>query len=290
MYNEFAKCHPFVNFLYFLFVISVTVFFNHPVIMVISLVSSLTYSALIVGRKFLKYLFFFIIPMCLLCGALNPVFNHQGMTILMYFQDRNPLTLESIVYGAVSAVLLASVMMWFVCFNGVMDSDKIIYLFGRVVPSLATIITMVMRLVPMYASHFKDVYKVRASTMGNMDIVKKLRAGLASVSSTTTWALENAVYTADSMTSRGYGTGKRNFYSDFMFTKRDAGLLIFLIGAGAVFFVSALSGGGYAMYFPYIKLGENLWLNLTAYVSFGIVSFMPVCFNLWEDLKWRFLK
>lgn len=290
MYNEFAKCHPFVNFLYFLFVLSVTVFFNHPVITVISLVSSLSYCVFIKGRHIFKYIFMFILPLCILCGALNPVFNHQGMTILLYFKDGNPLTLESIVYGAVAAALLASVMMWFVCFNDVMDSDKIIYLFGRVVPSIATVITMVMRLVPMYASHVKEVYKVRASTVEKLNMTRKLKVGLDSVSSTTTWALENAVYTADSMTSRGYGSSKRSFYSDFMFIKRDAGILIFLLVAGAVFFSCALMGGGYAMYFPYIKFGENVVLNWAAYLSFGVAAFMPVCFNLWEDLKWRLLK
>lgn len=290
MYNEFAKCHPFVNFLYFLFVLSVTVFFNHPVITGISLVSAVVYCAFIMGSQLLKYLFLFILPLCILCGALNPVFNHQGMTILLYFKDGNPLTLESIVYGAVAAVLLASVMLWFVCFNDVMDSDKIIYLFGRVVPSIATVITMVMRLVPMYASHIKEVYKVRVFDIKRLNLRRKLKAGLDSVSSTTTWALENAVYTADSMTSRGYGSSRRSFYSDFMFTGRDAGLLIFLLAAGTVFFSCAMMGGGYAMYFPYIKFGENSLLNWAAYLSFGVAAFMPVCFNLWEDLKWRFLK
>lgn len=290
MYNEFAKCHPFVNFLYFLFVISVTVFFNHPVIIGISLACALLYGFCIRGTALLKYIFLFIVPMCLICGALNPLFNHQGMTILLYFKDGNPLTLESIVYGAASALLLAGVMLWFVCFNSVMDSDKIIYLFGRTVPSAATVITMVMRLVPMYGAHIKEVYKVRASAQEKLGVYKKLMTGLASLSSATTWALENAVYTADSMTSRGYGGGKRSFYSNFMFTKRDAGLLIFLTVSGAVFFLSALGGGGYAVYFPYIKLGENFLLNLTAYVSFGLASLMPVCFNLREDLKWRFLK
>ena len=37
--------------------------------------------------------------MILLIVLVNPVFNHEGMTILTYFPWDNPLTLESIVYG-----------------------------------------------------------------------------------------------------------------------------------------------------------------------------------------------
>lgn len=290
MYDEFAKCHPFVNFLYFLLVICVTVFFDHPVIIGISLAGALIYSAVTAGRRILKYFLLIVLPMCLLCGALNPLFNHQGMTILWYFENGNPLTLESIVYGAVAAALLAAVMLWFVSFNGVMNADKIIFLFGKAVPSAATVITMVMRLVPMYGSHFKEVYRVRAADCKAVNFYGKLKIGLASVSSTATWALENAVYTADSMTSRGYGASKRSFYSDFMFTKRDCVLTAFLLAAAAVFFASYLSGGGYAMYFPYIRLGENTALNAAAYASFGVLAFMPFCFDIWEELKWRFLK
>lgn len=290
MYNEFTKCHPFVNFFCFLFAITVTVLFNHPIITAVSFAGAMIYGITLSGSKMLKYFFIFVLPLCLLCGIFNPVFNHQGMTILLYFQDGNPLTLESVVYGGVSALLLASVLLWFVSFNQVMDSDKIIYLFGRAVPSLATVITMVMRLVPMYVCHFKEVYRLRALEINSFNVLKKIRISLASVSSTTTWALENAVFTADSMTARGYGSSKRSFYSDFVFTKRDFILLSFMILAAVVFSVSAVMGGGYAMYFPYIKMGDNHFFNISAYISFGSVCFMPVFFNVWEELKWRFLR
>lgn len=290
MYKEFCSCHPFVLFLYFAFVISVTVFFNHPVITAISLLSSFVCSLCLCGKRILKYFFMFVLPLCLLCGVLNPVFNHQGMTILAYFSDGNPLTLESVVYGAVAAMLLAGVLLWFISFNGVMDSDKVIYLFGRVVPSAATVITMVMRLVPMYAEHFKQVYSLKILEKHKRGIHLRLEAALSSVSATATWALENAVYTADSMTSRGYGTGRRSFYSDFVFSKRDWAALAVTVLFAAVFFCSAAAGGGYAMYFPYIRFGREPLLNWAAYVSFGAGSLTPVYFEVWEAVKWRFLK
>lgn len=290
VYKEFYRCHPFVLFIYFLFIISVTVLFNHPVITALSLVSSLVCGVCLSGKKTLKYFLLFVLPLCLVCGALNPVFNHQGMTIITYFSDGNPLTLESVVYGAVSAMLLAAVLLWFMSFNRVMDSDKIIYLFGRAVPSLATVITMVMRLVPMYSCHFRQVYLLKVPGKQKHGFCQKLWAGLSAVSATATWALENAVFTADSMTARGYGTGKRSFYSDFHFTKRDGVFLTVTLLFASAFFIAAAMGGGFAMYFPYIRFGENPWLNTAAYVSFGAGALFPVYFNIWEALKWRFLK
>lgn len=290
MYKEFYRCHPFVVFLYFAFVVFVTVFYNHPVITAISLLSSLLCGLCLCGKRTLKYFLLFVLPFCVLCGGLNPVFNHQGMTILGYFSDGNPVTLESVVYGAVASMLLAGTLLWFISFNAVVDADKIIYLFGRVVPSAATVITMVMRLVPMYAEHFKQVYSLKILGRDKKTVHIRLSAALSSVSATATWALENAVFTADSMTSRGYGTGKRSFYSDFVFTKRDGISLAAAVSFMAVFFCSAAAGGGYAQYFPYIRFGKELWLNLTAYISFGAVSLLPLYFEVWEALKWRFLK
>ena len=66
----------------------------------------------------------------------NLAFNHEGATILAYLPSGNPLTLESIVYGLSAAVMMASVILWFSCYNAVMTSDKFAYLFGRVIPAL----------------------------------------------------------------------------------------------------------------------------------------------------------
>ena len=46
----------------------------------------------------------------LLAALVNPAFVHQGATILTYFPSGNPLTLESILYGCASGVLLAAVV------------------------------------------------------------------------------------------------------------------------------------------------------------------------------------
>lgn len=44
----------------------------------------------------------------------------------------NPLTLESLWYGAAAGGMLVCILMWFHCYNVVMTSEKFIHLFGRV--------------------------------------------------------------------------------------------------------------------------------------------------------------
>ena len=76
-------------------------------------------------------------PLLLFSAVLNPLFNHEGATILTYLPDGNPLTLESMLYGVSAAAMMVTVILWFSCYNSVMTSDKFLYLFGRVIPALS---------------------------------------------------------------------------------------------------------------------------------------------------------
>ena len=120
----------------------------HPVFLGISLVGSIAYSMLLNGRRAVKFNFFYMIPMLLLIALINPIFSHEGATVLFYFQDTS-ITLESLLYGIAAAVMFVSVIIWFSCYNAVMTSDKFIYLFGKAIPSLSLIFSMVLRFIPM---------------------------------------------------------------------------------------------------------------------------------------------
>ena len=91
----------------------------------------------------------------------------------------------------------------------------------------------------------------RSPKQGNL--LQRARNGLQIFSILVTWALENAVDTADSMKSRGYGLPGRTAYSNFVFDKRDA----FALAAIVFFFFFLIIGAGtgnlYFRYFPSIK-------------------------------------
>ena len=160
--DTFSSCHPIVNFLYFVMVLIFSMFFMHPVSLLISLASSLTYAIYLNGRKAVRFSLRYMLPMMLLAAITNPIFNHAGVTILAYLPTGNPLTLESILYGMASALMLAAVITWFSCYSAVMTSDKFVYLFGRVVPALSLILSMTLRFVPKFKAQFQVVSQAQA--------------------------------------------------------------------------------------------------------------------------------
>ena len=145
--NEFAKYHPLINFIYFTAVIVFSMIFVHPICLVTSLLCSVMYSVILNGKKALKFIAM-LLPLMLISALINPAFNHEGVTVIAYLPSGNPLTLESILYGIVAASMVATVICWFSCFNKIMTSDKFIYLFGRIIPSLSLILSMTFRFVP----------------------------------------------------------------------------------------------------------------------------------------------
>ena len=91
-------------------------------------------------------MYFFIVMIT--SAFINTAFNHEGITVLYYLPDGNPLTFESVVYGFASSVMLINVIVWFSCYSSVMTSDKFIYLFGKIIPSLSLIFSMTLSFIP----------------------------------------------------------------------------------------------------------------------------------------------
>lgn len=165
-----------------------------------------------------------MLPVFLISAVLNPMFNHEGATILLYLPSQNPLTLESIVYGFASGVMLVSALHWFSCYQVVMTSDKFIYLFGKAIPAMSLVLSMVFRFVPKFKNQItkvSDAQKCIGRDVTNGNILSRAGHGMKILSIMTTWALENSVETADSMKSRGYGLRGRNHFSIYRFDTRD---------------------------------------------------------------------
>ena len=123
MDDTLRTCHPAVSFAYFALVIICTMFFMHPVCLVLSTLGGGWYVARLLGGKGLRRHLLWLLPMALLAAALNPAFVHQGVTILAYLPSGNPLTLESLLYGLAAGAMLSAVALWFVCVTDVITSD-----------------------------------------------------------------------------------------------------------------------------------------------------------------------
>lgn len=288
--NEFKTYHPIVNFIYFLFVIGFSMFFMHPICLFISFFCGLTYSVLLGGKRAFKINVIYMIPVLILTALINPAFNHKGATILRYLPGGNPLTLESIIYGLAAAVMIVSVISWFSCYNEVMTSDKFIYLFGRIIPSLSLIFSMTLRFVPKFAVQLKTVtnaQKCIGRDVSEGNIIKRAKNGLSILSVMVTWALENSIEMADSMKSRGYGLKGRTAFSIFSFDKRDAAALLCILFFGIYIFTGSVLGGIRFSYFPIFKGTEFSLFSISVFTAYFGLCILPVVIEMREVFKWK---
>lgn len=90
MKDTFSNMHPFINFIFFALTIGFTMFIMNPVCLAVSFLCALVTALYLNGKKAVRLSLVFLLPMILLIVLVNPVFNHEGMTILTYFPWDNP--------------------------------------------------------------------------------------------------------------------------------------------------------------------------------------------------------
>ena len=281
--DTFSSFHPLVGLFFFVLTLGFTMFFMHPVCLGISLVCALAYSARLEGWRSLGRQLRYLAPVLLFTALLNPLFNHQGETVFLRLPNGSPLTLEAVSYGGTAAAMLLAVIVWFRCFGAVITSDKFLCLFGRVAPALSLLLSMAFRFVPRFRTHMQAVSQAQPDTGG----ARKLRTALAAFSATVTWALENAIETADSMRSRGYGLPGATTYSVYRLTARDIAALCCLLAIGSLVITGSFLGGTRFQFYPAVWGPLTTPPALGVFISFSLLCLFPLLTDLWEDLKWN---
>ncbi len=178
--DTFSTYHPLINFLYFAIVLVLTMFVLQPVFLVISIVAAISYAVYLNRGGAVKFNLLGMLPLFILMVVINPVFNHAGVTILVYVNG-NPGLSEAIVYGIVAATMFIAVMNWFSCYNAIMTSDKFIYLFGKVIPRLSLVLSMILRFVPKYKAQIKKISMAQrciGRDMTNGNLLDKAKNGI----------------------------------------------------------------------------------------------------------------
>ncbi len=282
MEDTLRSCHPAVSLAYFTAVITCSMFFMHPVCLALSLLGALLYVARLKGRRGLRRQLVWLVPTALLAAAVNPAFVHQGITILAYLPSGNPLTLESILYGLAAGCMLAAVVLWFVCVTEVVTSDKVVYLFGRIIPALSLLLSMTLRFVPRFTRRLRTVAQAqrhmgRDTQTGS--VRQRVREALRVFSIVVTWSLESGIITADSMRCRGYGLPGRTSFSLYRFDGRDGAVLgwlgfcaVYLLGGG-------LAGGLKFQYYPMLLTGVTSPLTVSFFAVYALLCLTPVLLN-----------
>ncbi|MBR3243746.1 MAG: energy-coupling factor transporter transmembrane protein EcfT [Parasporobacterium sp.] len=291
--DQFSTFHPITNMVFFLGAILMGMFFIHPAFVALSILISVTYLLTLKKTKAFKELLYMLFLFVLL-SVINPVFDRLGATVLFELFGR-PYTLEALIYGMTLGGMAIAVLCWFACYNAIMTSDKFIYIFGRIMPSISMILSMILRLIPNFAQKTRQISDARSSiglardTSANRK--EKMRNGALVLSALAGWALEGGIITADSMQSRGYGTGKRTSFAKHRFDARNNILLVFMGVLIVLIIFCAVNGSTKAEYVPYVTITwfGNIYM-LTGMIAYGLFLVLPAALQLKETVKWKILR
>ncbi len=288
--GRLEELNPAVAAVYFLAVAAVVMFSMNPVIALLSLFGSAAYFTLRNKSKSAKT-HVGLLGLILLLTVINPIVNRSGATVLFMINDAQ-VTLEAVCYGAVSAVALVSAVYWFISFSQIMTGEKITYLFGRVSPKLALLISMALRYTSLFTRQMRKTIDAQKG-MGvyrEDNIIDKIRGGLRAFAIVSAWGIENGIITADSMESRGYGEGKRSFFSRYRFSAVDGAVTLAVILLFSVTVGVTASGGFWVEYYPKIASAPTGAASVLGYVAYGALVMLPTVLEVKEAVRWRYLQ
>ncbi len=288
--RAFEEYNPIAVAVYFFATSGIAMFCMNPVLLLLSLFGALLYSFIRNGFHHAKSHLFSLV-LFLVMVLLNPLVSHNGVTVL-FVLNHNPVTLEATVYGITAAIMVLAVLYWFRSFTEIMTSDKLLYLFGKLSPKLALVLSMGLRYVPLFTKQAIKINQTQTALGLYKDdnIIDRYRGGLRVFSVMITWALENGIITADSMTARGYGSGKRSHFSIFRFRQTD---IIFLLITLLLFVLTVVSIGSGVLdfvYYPSIQASPLSPAAMVGYISYGILILLPTFIEAEEKIKWKYLQ
>ena len=280
--------HPAVSLLYFTAVIVFAMFLMNPVCLTLSLLCSAATAVVLNGRKTVLFALKVIWPLALLAIVVNPFVNHRGVTVLGYLPWNNPLTLESILFGVASAVMLSSTVLWFSSFHTVMTSDKLVFLFGKTLPALGLMLSMSLRFVPKFNAELREVRNAQRLLFPEKSgLIPRIKSAVRVLSVMISRALEDSLETADSMKARGYGLKGRTAYSRYRMTGQDWFLLSVTIVLTAAIAVFCFCKTARFRYYPSVTQLKSAADTFIFYGTYAVLLLIPLILTVGEGIRWR---
>ena len=284
--SSFEELHPACLFSYFVAVMVLFFLCHHPLAMVLACACALFFLYNIEGRRAFSWCKW-MLPVVLFIAVVNPLLNHRGVTRLFKLGNQW-ITLEAIAYGITAGLSLAALILWFGCYSEVMTSEKFLYLFGKIAPASALLISMALQLVPKLNRQLTEIRESQEMLRPERkNLSGKLGTALRHTSTLVGWSLEGAVEQTDSMKARGYGLKRRTTFHLFHFDSRD---LRFFCGVMILFGVCVIArafGHGTMEFYPRMDAVITGQSGILLYILFGMLAFLPAILEGKEALVWR---
>lgn len=292
MIRGFRSFHPFILLLYYIFTIIGIMIYQHPMFLSVAALAILCINLMLDGGQELRKWRTMIVLMGFLSLILTPFFNQRGNHLLFYFFEKQ-VFLEAVWQGVMIALTLVCILTIFITFNLVITPDKFIFLFSKILPQWALLIMLTMRFVPLLRKRLieiGDIQSVKGLSVKSGSLRSRAENGMLLLQTLLTWSLEESIQTADSMTARGYGQGKRSKYQPFSMKKRDWIALVLVLLGGSFILFGWWLGDGVLTLMPSL---EPVWLQGREWL-YLLIFFMYIGFPIWtegkERVKWKYLR
>ena len=279
----FSIYHPAVLAVYFVGAIVCAMLTYHPFIVLLSFLCASVYAVYLTGiKKYISALKFAAAAAGII-AILNPLFNSSGATEMFVIAGK-VFTAEAFIYGLSMGGMLASVIMWFICYHEVFTSEKFMFVFGRFLPSISLMLSMITRFVPSMIRRSRDIRDAQAALLGESKTTKKeqLASGVRLISILMSWDMENSIETADSMRCRGYNGGKRSSFNSYRFRYFDVFAVIVLGVLLCVVIILLLTISASLCFYPVIT---NLYLDYWVYVCYAVFLLFPLLLEGGERIR-----
>lgn len=286
----FDRYNPITITVYTLCVSGIAMFCLDPVLIFLSLIGAFSFFFSRNGRKYIKSHFAFLL-LFILMALINPLFSHNGRTVLFVINN-SPITLEALIYGITASAMVISVIYWFRLFSQMMESDKLLYIFGKLSPKTALVLSMGLRYIPLFRRQTKKINDTQKALGLYKDdnMIDTVRGKLRVFSIMLTWALENGIVTADSMASRGYGIGRRTHFSVFRFKRSDFVLIALSLILTSLTCVSLAYGDIGVTFYPSFETTSATHLTYIGIASYALLVLMPTLIERTDRIKWKYLR
>lgn len=292
MENGFQGFHPYILFLYYVITGILIMIYNHPVFLITMLIMLIVINLLHDKGKALKKWMVPLLMIGLVFSLLNPFLVSRGTHILFYLGNRQ-ITLEATVFGFVMSLMLVSIILLFISFNTILNGNKFLFIFSKVLPRTAFLIMLTIRFVPLLKGRLDEitvVQRIRGMTITKGTIKERARNGMNMIQTLLTWSLEEAIQTADSMNARGYGSGKKSSYILYTMETKDWLSLIIFVVLFSINIFCITFGYGKIVIYPQLGTLQFYMLDWLAYLSMIVLVSFPLITEGIELSRWKFYK
>ena len=272
------------------------VLFDNPIVLAASIVAVLGVGlAAGVGRELARAARL-ALPLAVLVLLVNPLVSQQGLTVLVNgpvvpVLGNVDVTLEALVFGAVSGLRVLAVIGAFAIYSACVDPDEVLRLVGRVAPRSALTASLATRTVPMLgrdAGRMAEAYELRSTSAGlgprgrrgSLQRAAKLTRALGA------GALERSVELAAALEVRGYAGSRRLARRDAPWSRHDFSFALAALAIAAAATAARVGGlDGFEAY-PLLQIDAGS-ADLALAASLPVLALAPFASAAWNRRSLR---